>query len=191
MVERNILNPAVEISEYKNTDSFIQKTVNNYSNPYPDVYRLSNSQTRHGNYPIESRINYGYSSFGNLVHVSKDNSEKAVYLWGYNHQYPIAKIENATYTDVTGIISETALNTIAAKNEPAASDWNTVNGLRTSLPNALVTTYKYKPLSGMTEKIDPRGIVTRYEYDGFQRLKTVKDHNNSTVEEYEYHYKNQ
>jgi YD repeat-containing protein len=190
MVDKNILSPVVEESVLEN-NLFLSKKLTPYKLWHSKFYAPENEQVQISGSNLETRLTYEYDGEGMVRQVEKDNADKEVYLWGYNHQYPIAKIENATYADVTGIISETILNVISAKNEPATSDWNTVNGLRTSLPNALITTYKYKPLSGMTEKIDPRGIVTTYEYDDFQRLKTVKDHNNSTVEEYEYHYKNQ
>jgi YD repeat-containing protein len=41
----------------------------------------------------------------------------------------------------------------------------------------------------MKEMIDPRGVVTTYEYDAFGRLQTIKDHNGNKLEGYDYHYK--
>jgi YD repeat-containing protein len=138
----------------------------------------------------KKRIVYNnYDIYGNLTYVSKDDASNTVYLWSYKSQYPIAEIKNASYSDVTNVIPETALNAIAGKEEPTDSDWNTISGLRTSLPNALITIYKYKPLAGMKEMIDPRGVVTTYEYDFSGRLQTIKDHNGSKLEVYDYHYK--
>ncbi|MDT3403739.1 RHS repeat protein [Mucilaginibacter terrae] len=57
--------------------------------------------------------------------------------------------------------------------------------------DAQLSTYTYKPLVGITSMIDPRGQVTTYEYDSFQRLKTVRDENGKVVKDMEYHYKNQ
>ena len=88
--------------------------------------------------------------------------------------------------EVTG---KTLLETIATKSDPAA-DMTTINNLRTQLPNALVTTYTYKPLVGVASMTDPRGVTTTYDYDTFNRLKMVKDNNSKPVEGYEYHYKN-
>ena len=62
--------------------------------------------------------------------------------------------------------------------------------LQNALPNALVTTYTYKPLDGVTSVTDPRKVTTYYEYDLFGRLETVKDHINQNIEGYEYRYKN-
>ena len=51
-------------------------------------------------------------------------------------------------------------------------------------------TYTYKPLVGMTSQTDAKGMTTYYEYDAFQRLKTVKDQNGNILKQTDYHYKN-
>ena len=136
----------------------------------------------------EPRIIYhNYDSYGNPVYIVKDNADKVVYLWGYNGQYPIAEIKGAAYSDVTGIIPESTLNAIAAKSELSAADSTTINSLRNSLHNALVATYTYKPLVGMTSMTDQSGIVTKYEYDSFGRLIKVTNED-KLLETYSYHY---
>ena len=67
-----------------------------------------------------------------------------------------------------------------------------LNGLRTNpnLSQAMVTTYTYEPLVGVTSITDPRGYTTTYIYDDFNRLKEVRDEDNNLVTDYEYHYKN-
>ena len=146
---------------------------------------------------FEPRITYhNYNSRGNPLYITKDDADKVVYLWGYNYQYPIAEIKGATYSEVcikmgngneqTG---KTALNTIVAKNEPATEDWTSINNLRTQLPNALVTTYTYKPLVGIAIMTDLRGVVTTYDYDTFGRLEKVTQAGKE-IEWYDYRYKN-
>jgi YD repeat-containing protein len=56
--------------------------------------------------------------------------------------------------------------------------------------NAQITTYTHKPLVGMTSQTDAKGMTTYYEYDAFQRLKTVKDQNGNILKQTEYHFKN-
>src|SRR5690606_31879660 len=64
-----------------------------------------------------------------------------------------------------------------------------INALSLYPSNAQMTTYTYKPLTGMTSMTDAKGQTTYYEYDDFQRLKTVKDQDGKLVKQYDYHYK--
>jgi len=188
MVTKNMLNYPIEVKIEKGSNSqFINQTVTAYKQVsgmiLPNILSLKNTSAG----TLEERIIYSdYDSYGNPVYIIKDNADKVVYLWGYRGMYPIAEIQGVAYSDVTNKIS---VSTIAAKDEPADTDWNEINGLRTSLPNALITVYKYKPLVGMKEKIDPRGVVTLYEYDVFGRLQKVTQAG-KVIESYDYHYKN-
>ena len=142
---------------------------------------------------------YKYDSHGNIRESKPAGSNiPTTYLWGYKHQYPIAKIENAAYESVQtalGYNNDSQVETLADKDELSSSDWTTINNLKTQLPNALVTTYTYKPLVGMMTMTDPRGVVTYYDYDDFGRLKETyyyedNDPNKKRiVENNEYHYK--
>jgi len=145
-------------------------------------------QTAKGNDPLEDRLEYTrYDSKGNILEAKKSNGAHMVYLWGYNKQYPIAKIDNATFAEVASAlnISETALLNY---NE---TDLLVINGLRASLPKAMVSTYIYKPLVGVTSMTDPRGYTMTYEYDAFNRLEYVRDQNGKIYSKNEYNYKNQ
>ncbi|MEX0274997.1 MAG: RHS repeat domain-containing protein [Flavobacteriaceae bacterium] len=67
-----------------------------------------------------------------------------------------------------------------------------MEALRVALPaDALMTGYTYDPLIGVTSITDARGYTTYYEYDGFNRLKAIKDASGLLMEDYRYHYKNQ
>ena len=124
---------------------------------------------------MEKREEYPrYDEYGNPVEIVKDKHSTMVRLWSYQGMYPVAEIRNATYQQV-----ENALGTLA-ETLPGGwlSDqvWVTLNSnLRSSvyLKNALVTTYKYKPLVGIIEMIDPRGKSTYYDYDVHGRLKEI------------------
>ncbi|HEV3221344.1 MAG TPA: hypothetical protein VGZ90_00625 [Puia sp.] len=53
---------------------------------------------------------------------------------------------------------------------------------------ALMTTYTYSPLVGMTTTCDPDNKVTYYFFDGFGRLKWVKDQDGNILKTMRYHY---
>ena len=145
---------------------------------------------------MEDRVIYHeYNSGGNPVYLSQDGFTKIVYIWGYNNKYPIAEIKNATYSEVTSIISASTLNAIATKTIPAESDWNNVVALRTNsaLKNAQVTVYKYIPEVGVSEVIQPNGFTTYYTYDTYGRLKEsyfMEGSVKKMVQNYNYNYRN-
>lgn len=138
-------------------------------------------------YPSYSIAYSKYDNYGNPTYL-EDNAVKIVYLWSYSGQYPIAEIKSATYDEVNKIIN---INNLSAKLLPDDNDYKAIRALETSLKNALITTYTYKPLVGMTSMTDPRGVTTTYEYDSFGRLSKVKDANGKVINTYDYHYQNQ
>ena len=87
-------------------------------------------------------------------------------------------------------MNDDEINLLSEKTYPSDQDWTTIDSLRKSLPNALITTYKYKPLIGMVESVNPRGIKTSYEYDARGRLKLIKDNYGNIIQGYNYHYRN-
>lgn len=141
-------------------------------------------KTSKGTNTLENRIRYEkYDDKGNPLEVKQENGISIVYLWGYNKAYPIAKIENVTYEEVTA-----ALGT----NNISEADLSAINALRTNsaFANAMITTYTYKPLVGVTSITDPRGYTTTYHYDNFNRLEFVKDAAGNILERTQYHYQN-
>lgn len=117
--------------------------------------------------------------------------QETVYLWSYNGQRLVAEIRNASYAEVKSKLGESFIKSLYTKNAPSSSDWTKVDGLRSSLPDAEVTTYVYSPLVGVTQVTDPKGFVTGYTYDTGGRLSEVFIKNGSTkqlVECYDYHY---
>lgn len=151
---------------------------------------------------LEERvIYYKYDDKGNPLELSKKDGTHIVYIWGYNGEYPIAKIENATYVEVQSAIGAPPYNTsieniqtLSNQDIDAISEESlrtALNVIRNSLPNSQVTTYTYDPLIGVTSITDPRGETVYYEYDSFNRLKFVKDKEGNILSENKYHYKNQ
>jgi YD repeat-containing protein len=69
---------------------------------------------------------------------------------------------------------------------------NTVNGylddVRLYPKGALMTTFTYEPLVGVTSVTDASNVTIYYEYDEFGRLKCQRDQDNSIIECYDYQY---
>lgn len=143
---------------------------------------------------LEARLRIDtYDSKGNIQQyhsITNDNNTGNRYtsiIWGYAAQYPIAKIENATIPQIAtalGVPENTVLNF-------TETSLPTLHTLREVLPNAMVTTYTYDPLIGVTSITDPKGYTVYYEYDEMHRLKYIKDADGNLVSKNTYHYKNQ
>jgi len=135
---------------------------------------------------LDPRIEYmSYDNYGNPTEVKQVDGTTVSYFWGYNGQYPIVKIENASYSEIALALSTTK-EVLKAFTE---SNLSTINSLRSNLPKAQVTTYTYEPLVGVKTITDPRGLIIRYIYDDFNRLKEVRDVNDNLLEDYSYKYK--
>jgi YD repeat-containing protein len=63
-----------------------------------------------------------------------------------------------------------------------------IDELRLYPANALMTTYTYAPLVGMTSQCDEANRITYYEYDELGRLRDVKDQDGNVIKTYDYHY---
>ncbi len=152
------------------------------------------------NFQMEKTVSlYKYDNIGNPEEYALEGGTHTVIVWGYNKQYPIAKIANATYEPNKGntitSTQQTAINNAvtASTNDTSDALENTLRDklqlLRNAFPQAMITTYTYDPLIGVTSVTDPKGYTMFYTYDGFNRLQYVKDHNGNLLSENEYNYK--
>lgn len=129
-----------------------------------------------------------YDSNGNMQEYKLENGTPVTIIWGYNKTQPIAKIENATYASITPSLITSAQTASDSGNE--ASLLIALTALRTGLPDAMVSTYTYKPLIGVSTITNPKGDTFTYAYDFSGRLQSVIDKNGNILSENEYHYKN-
>lgn len=133
---------------------------------------------------FENRIRFNIvdNTNGNPLELQQENGTVVTYLWGYNKTLPIAKIENATNAQV-----QTALG--INLSDVTEANMSVINSLRSSLPNAMISTYTHIPLVGVSTITDPKGDTITYTYDSYNRLIEVKDKNGNKLSENEYHYK--
>ena len=68
---------------------------------------------------------------------------------------------------------------------------NAFNTLRNQpdLQGAMIKTYTYDPLIGITSMTDERNRTVFYEYDDYNRLKHIKDHEGNLIETNKYNIK--
>lgn len=128
-----------------------------------------------------------YDGKGNLVQYKKANGIPVSIIYGYNKSLSIAKIENIAYD----AIPPSVISNLQSKSDTDTETnlISALNALRTDFPNAMITTYTYKPLVGISTITDPKGDKMTYEYDSFGRLKTVRDKDANILSDNEYHYR--
>lgn len=137
----------------------------------------------------QPRINFNYDAVhNNLVEEFKTGDVHTVYLWGYQSAFPLAKVEGSTYAAVSSLVNQNNLD-LPGTDQQLQTYLN--SSLRTNLSGAMVTTYTYYPLIGMTSATDPRGYTLSYEYDALGRLRDIKDMNGNIVKTFDYHYMGQ
>lgn len=202
MVGKNLVNLPVEISKYKN-GSMLEKKYTTYSDEFIEgLYLPKHITYKQKETENDTIIKYHkYDPKGKPIFATIKDLETIGYLWCYKSHYPIAEIKNISYleleTTAKSLFSISSIDELSRLTIP--DEEKLMNGsLQKAFPNALVTTYTYKPLVGMTSKTDPRGVTTYYEYDDFGRLKATyigeKDENGNEVRKlvtgsFDYHYR--
>ena len=202
LIDQNRITTPLKVKSIKNNinssiSSNLSQLDTEYFNFGNDLILPESISTSKGGDPLEERIKYhSYDTYGNPLEVSKAGGTHISYIWGYNQSQPIAKIENATYSQISTQVSN--LQTKSDNDDDRTIGYlgnegllrEALDNLRVSLPDALVTTFTYDPLIGVTSITDPRGNTIYYHYDGFNRLEYVKDEDGNILSKNEYNYKN-
>lgn len=56
------------------------------------------------------------------------------------------------------------------------------------MQQAIITSYLYAPLLGMTSQSLPNGKIITYHYDNDFRLETIRDNDGDIIKHYEYNF---
>lgn len=187
--EANILHPVLKQETFVNKENepsikvsgvITNYEMNNYGGfPIPVIKTIDNLE---GNTYVSKIIYDDYNELGNIIEYHQKDGISTSIIWGYQGMYPIAKIENATYSEIAQVLGVS----IGALKLYDEDDLQSINNLRNSMPNAMISTYTYEPLVGMKTMTDPKGYTSYFEYDGLNRLKGIKDSEEKLVSEYEY-----
>lgn len=193
---RNIISKPVDVRTYVDNKlvSGQQIKYNNSGQPI-EVYRFEESVAdlsfnTNSPYTFSHKQSISYSSKGQIQEVKKVTGETNSFLWAYNNLYPVAKIENASYSDVeTALGGVSTVSTLGLSTDESYIKTKTeLLRTKSSLNDALITTYTYDPLKGMSAQTGPNGIITFYEYDDFGRLIKVKNDDGELLQNNHYYY---
>lgn len=139
------------------------------------------------------KLNVTYSQYDskfNPLQINPEANAPISYIWGYNKMYPVAQVAGAEYATAMGYINQTVLDNPLSTDADIRTELNRMRmGLANT--NALVTTYTYKPLVGMTSQTDPNGRTSYYSYDAFNRLQLIRDQDGKVIKTFCYNYAGQ
>lgn len=145
---------------------------------------------------LETEVTYDkYDNIGNLLHYYDRGGVKTSFIWGYENQYPIAKIENEDYANIQPFVS--SLQSASDNDNDNCFSSETcqeqtlrfqLNTLRDNLPGAKITSYTYDRAIGVTSITQPNKVIEYYSYDNFNRLQKVYDSEENFLKRYEYDY---
>jgi YD repeat-containing protein len=79
----------------------------------------------------------------------------------------------------------------SARSKSIGGDGVDLDEVRLFPVDAVMTTYTYDPLIGMTSSTDANNITTYYDYDGLGRLFLIKDDKGNILKKYDYQYAGQ
>ncbi len=138
---------------------------------------------------------YAYSSTGRPMQINRRGEAPVALYWGYNDRYVTARAENCIHYAIDSnqnfknYMSQLEnFGTVTDSNRATFNELNRL--LRQTLSTALLTTYTYDPLLGITSECNPSGDTIFYEYDSYGRLARTRNTNGEIIQEYEYHYAN-
>ena len=138
---------------------------------------------------------YAYNSTGRPMQINRRGEAPVALYWGYNDRYVTARAENCIHYAIDSNANfknyMAQLENFGTVTDSNRATFNQLNRLlRQTLSTALLTTYTYDPLLGITSECNPSGDTIFYEYDSYGRLARTRNTNGEIIQEYEYHYAN-
>ena len=207
MLDKNIISPVIESTTKVGPNSTSLQTTAGYKTDFQEftigtskiimpaqTYELEVTSSGN-NYASKDQVT-SYSANGNpLGYVSRDGISSR-YVWGYNDRYMVIKTENIDSTALVSAIAaslpsgystlEALLNSFSTVPNTNWTNFNNSLRSNSNASAAMITTYTYKPLIGITSETAPNGTTTYYYYDSFGRLSEIKNDDGKLLKKYTY-----
>lgn len=186
LIAQNIITPVL-LKQFVRDNTNIAQSKTGYTITPENLVLPQTQSTQTGNNIMEKRVEFHkYNAAGKLLEQSKSGDVHQVFLWGYRSLYPVARIVGTDYATASSFVNMNILNSPSSDQQLRME----LDKIRVGLAgkNALVSSYTYSPLVGITSETDPSGKTTYYEYDGLGRLKVIKDKDGKVLKVFDYQY---
>lgn len=155
------------------------------------VYNLHQTQIAKESRPLElEREVTLYDDFGNVLEYKTKDGMLVSQIWGYNNSKLVVELKNIAYSDIDYNFITNIHQTSSASNYDETTLMQLFADLRNNYDKAFVTSYTYKLLVGITTITDANGRTETYQYDAYNRLYRVLNHDGLITKEYIYNIKN-
>lgn len=148
-----------------------------------------------GNWDYAGSINYSEGITGNKsYYLSTGNIERTalnaattytITYWVKNGSGYVSLGGNVILNKNGWTLYETSITGITALTISGSA---IIDELRMYPKGAQMTTYTYLPLIGISSQADLNNRITYYEYDGFNRLKLIRDMDKNIIKKFDYQY---
>lgn len=174
--EKNILAPVLEEITYLG-DKVLAATAYRYDIEHGNIvlkevlehnrskgtFVASSDGFQFGN-TYESRIHFdAYDKNGKLLQMTPVDGIPTSYVWGYDQNYPIVKATGVTHNQL-----------LTAHNAATGSNYEEKIRNHPSMANAMISTYQYNPLVGVSQITAPSSQKNTFEYDQYNRLSNIR-----------------
>ncbi|SDM14801.1 hypothetical protein [Chryseobacterium taihuense] len=190
---KNILSIPV-IQEVKDNGKVISKSITQFAHP-SSILPTSVLTTNISDGSTKTAVTFDlYDEKGNLLQMTSSVGIPTAIVYGYDKTQPIAKIQGATYAQVSPYIQAIVSASDADAANPA-NEQTLIMALDSFRKNAAlkdfsISTMTYDPLIGMTTNTPPTGIREIFIYNADNKLEKVIDMNGNVITEHKYNYKN-
>jgi YD repeat-containing protein len=124
---------------------------------------------------------------GAITKAADAGKTYAVSLWATTNA---ARVNGATPTRTGATANGFTLYewTVSGAAQITVSGTGSIDELRLHPQGALMNTYTYLPLTGISAMADANGNIVYYEYDALGRLKLNRNRNGNIIKQYDYQY---
>lgn len=179
------------VEKFRN-NSLLNKSVFDYIQVNGLAYELSKSNVAKSTLPLETvkEITRYDITNGNILEYKNLDGSYVSQIWGYEGSSLVAVLQGVSYSTISSstITQIKTHSSISTYNESSLR--TALNSLRTSFPNAFITTHIYAPMKGIIETTDSNGIKESYQYDSFNRLYRTLNNDGLITKEIHYNIKN-